>query len=386
MLEQSRNAIEKLHLAFKEKKISLYLGAGVSIGSNLPAWDKLVLAMYFSTMSEQYLGGWRPFSNYLYAIAEWQLANNPEPLEITARKLRKYYSPENDEQIFRDNLYQTLYGSLIDREGNPLPDINRDFLRQNNLTLNAVARLCESDQRGVHTVISYNYDNILEIALGNFNFQSVYSSNSLVSGKLPIYHVHGFVPLDRNEPGSKGTDIVFTEDQYHRVAGNPYFWSNLVQLQAMANSVGLMIGLSLSDRNMRRLLDAVQNAPVQSGNYALLKIPDETPPDNQILDEIHEKAIKYLEKFEKSGIKWDDEARDSVFFAKPGVKSARSVILSPRMGEKGPLYRHEIAGIMEQVQKVNREQQDYVLKQLGVTPIWFNNYSDIQAIIDMILA
>jgi hypothetical protein len=40
--------LDRLRQAFNEKRLSLYLGAGVSVGSGLPSWDKLVLAMYFS--------------------------------------------------------------------------------------------------------------------------------------------------------------------------------------------------------------------------------------------------------------------------------------------------------------------------------------------------
>ena len=84
--------IARLKKAFTKNNLSLYLGAGLSAGNGLPTWEKLVLSMYYSATSEQSLGGWRPFSNYLYAIAEWHLDRNHEPLEITARKLRKYYS------------------------------------------------------------------------------------------------------------------------------------------------------------------------------------------------------------------------------------------------------------------------------------------------------
>ena len=83
--------MKELQKAFKEKNITLYIGAGVSIGSNLPSWEKLVLAMYFAKISEQEMQGWRPYPNYLLAIAEWHLRDCAEPLEITARKLLKYY-------------------------------------------------------------------------------------------------------------------------------------------------------------------------------------------------------------------------------------------------------------------------------------------------------
>lgn len=91
MSKNLNDSLAILKKAFNEKNLTLYLGAGVSIGSNLPSWEKLVLAMYFAKISEQEMQGWRPYPNYLLAIAEWHLRDCAEPLEITARKLLKYY-------------------------------------------------------------------------------------------------------------------------------------------------------------------------------------------------------------------------------------------------------------------------------------------------------
>ena len=106
----------------------------------------------------------------------------------------------------------------------------------------------------------------------------MYREGALREGALPVYHVHGYVPAPPERGGSKPDEIVFTEDQYHRTAQDVYSWSNLIQLHAMTRSVGLMIGLSLADRNMRRLLDATTRAPMPGGNYALLQRRRTVPP------------------------------------------------------------------------------------------------------------
>ncbi len=99
------DSINKLRQAYKNRNLTLYLGAGVSIGSGLPSWDALVLAMYFKVMDQQRLGNWRPFPNYLLAIAEWQLQHLREPLEITARKIRSHFS--HNQQDFLNVLRET---------------------------------------------------------------------------------------------------------------------------------------------------------------------------------------------------------------------------------------------------------------------------------------
>lgn len=383
MSESKKESIERLRNAFNDKNLTLYLGAGVSMKNNLPSWDKLVLSMYFNKISEQHLNGRRPFSNYLFAISEWHLSHSTEPLDITARKLKKYYKEGHWEKEFLLDLHRTLYGSYLNRNGDISVDMSDGLLRGNNSTLDAVAYLCESNHKGIKSVITYNYDNFLEIAIGLTAYQSIYVSTSLDPGKLPIYHVHGFVPIDKNNNGSSGSEIIFTEDQYHLVARNPYHWSTLVQLQAMTDNVSLMIGLSLSDRNLRRLLDAVSNAPVNSINYAILMVPDTKSPDDHTLDEIHEKAINYLDQFGNSGIKSDQDPYGEVLFSRPGIKSDLPDIFS-NSGRKGPRYQHEIAGIIEQVKLQDRDQQQYVLEQLGVAPIWIDDFAEIPEILKQV--
>jgi hypothetical protein len=390
-MQHNEESINRLRDAFRKKNLTLYLGAGVSIGSKLPSWEKLVLAMYFNKISQERMGGWRPFSNYLYAIAEWHLANSPEPLEITARKLKKYYKSDLM-NLFKDDLYSTLYGGFL-TNGHPDPIIQSGYLRENNSTLDSVARLCKSSNGGVKAVITYNYDSLLEIALHD-SYLPVFRSVSLDPNLLPIYHVHGFVPLDKSIESSKGEDIIFTEDQYHEVAENPYSWSNLVQLQLMSNSVGLMIGLSLSDTNMRRLLDAVRNSPIQSVNFALLQEPDTSPPNEKEIDEIHKSAINYLEDFQRSGIKEQSEY-NGILFPRPGAKSdyprqlrvgMKTAKKMSRGGKKLKRYQYEILGIIREVKRIDREQQEDVLEQLGITPIWFKEFSEIPIIISKIIS
>ena len=102
----------ELKKAFQANDLVLYLGAGVSVGSALPNWEKLVTMMFFRVAGAQEMGGSRPFSNYLYAIAEWYLRKGGEPLEITARKLLKCVpstDQEGEPDAFRQLLHDTVY-------------------------------------------------------------------------------------------------------------------------------------------------------------------------------------------------------------------------------------------------------------------------------------
>jgi hypothetical protein len=255
-----------------------------------------------------------------------------------------------------------------------------------------VAELCENSSlgvRGVQAIVTENYDSLLEIALGEHPFQSIWNSTPLRPGKLPIYHVHGYVPVD-DKRGSNPEEIIFTEEQYHLAAQDAYSWSNLVQLQCMASSTGLMVGLSLSDRNIRRLLDAVKKTPLKSENYALIREPQWKQPADDELDQIHYQAIDYLKRFRESGVK-KDQGEQEVSGPQPGIKEGDVKVPGVKSGVKGlgtnpsgvegPHWRFEISGILSEVERLDVEQQTFVLEQLGVHPIWYKEHHEIPGIL-----
>ncbi|BBM82739.1 SIR2 family protein [Candidatus Uabimicrobium amorphum] len=385
--------LEHLQQAYRHKNITLYLGAGTSIANGLPSWEKLVLAMYFSVIGEQKMKGWRPLPNYLFAISEWYLSQNNEPLEITVRKLQKYFSnDEEGQRKFLDRMYSTLYSGLLDENGSPAEDLNKDSLRNGNPTLDAIAYLCEksTSSRGIQSVVTYNYDDFLEIALGDSPAESIFTRSVPNLQSLPVYHVHGFIPIRPDLPRSTIDQLVFTETQYNRMASNPDHWSNKVQLNSMSNSVGVMIGLSLSDRNMRRLLYASKSQGSQPRNYALLQ-RQKLNITTQALEDINNQAIEYMHNFYNSGAKRDFSSSllgPNRIGVKSAVKrkSARPVAVKAATpdSEGEPRYRYEIRGIIQQVEKLDFEQQEFVMDELGVHPIWYDHHDEIPEILKQI--
>lgn len=351
------------------------------MGSNLPSWEKLVLAMYFSLTSDQKLNGWSPFPNYLYAISEWYLSRQREPLEITARKLLKYFSQNRslDNEKFIDSLHDNLYAPYRTASSFPAQAINK------NKTLIAISELIRNgnDSSGIRTVVSYNYDNLLEMALDGFPYDTVYQQEASLSGGLPIYHVHGYVPFGQQDVAYQ-QDMIFTEDQYHRIGHDPYHWSNVVQLRSIAGTATLMIGLSLADRNMRRLLDAMTKAPIHKKVFAILPRAAYDRPLAKDLDHIHKVAISYLKEYQGSGVKSGRLGQGVLVKSNSSVKSSLP-IQSVTSGEKKEAkYRTEIRGIMDAVHGLDQELADFVFGGLGVTPIWVDKFDEIPSILSQI--
>jgi hypothetical protein len=354
MASQERDKlIDKLSKAYRSNNLTLYLGAGVSLGNGLPSWEKLVLAMYFSAIKRaDIVEAIRPFPNYLFAIAEWHLERRREPLDITARKIRNLYK---NEEVFLDKLHETLYAGFLALGNRTTPDLQTLLLA--NPTLKAVANLCTKDsssnRRPIQSVISYNYDNLLELATEEAQVLPIWRANQrLKRGVLPIYHVHGYIPIEGSR--SRPNEVVFTEEQYYLAAQNAYSWSNLIQIRHLSSSVGLMIGLSLTDRNMRRLLDALKRTPHPPENYVLLQRPQWPKPEKDDLKRVDANAKIYFNRFARSG-------------RKPGTKKYR-----------------QIKEIIEGVEESDFYEQQLVLNELGVRAIWYQDHDEIPAIIDRI--
>ncbi len=372
-------AIRELRKAYDERRLVLYLGAGVSVDSALLTWDHLVSAMYFAALSQdsgQVIK--RAYRNYLLAISEWYLKQNAEPIEITARKIRAFYTEAGSREFLR-SLHDTLYTAMLRPGGGvaPVEEI-RDLLRGNE-TLMSVKKLCSgtlANPPGVRAVVTYNYDNLLEMCLSRGRlenslrrrtapqskparrerYQSIWrESQEWDRRSLPVYHVHGFVPLNRQNDSSTASEVVFTEEEFNLVANNAYSWSNLVQLECMTNSVGLAIGLSMTDRNMRRLLDACRQTPLPPRIYALLpRTPAPQLTDHE-LDSIRDAASDHLARFSRSA----------------GMKA------------EGRELR-QVEEIIRAVHDEGEAKRDDVLHELGVEVLALRDFAELPPLIDRI--
>ncbi len=140
--------------------------------------------------------------------------------------------------------------------------------------IEAIRNLCRPQRakQALFSIVTFNIDDLIEDDLRRHDIahRSVYLEGQRpLDHELPIYHVHGFLP--RSPAVSDEHDLVFSEDAYHSQFMDPFSWSNLTQLGHFGNQTCLFVGLSMTDPNLRRLLDvsARKNPSSERRHYVI---------------------------------------------------------------------------------------------------------------------
>lgn len=251
----------------------MFLGAGVSIDAGLPGWDKLLESL---------------------------IEQNENPDESV-------FQPENYDDIERNCAQSSLIIARYIKTGLFLSEENfteklRPILYKNIKTTRTLAKTiahCISENYdksnfGIESVITYNYDDLIEQELSILGVDNspVYEGTRNNLEEFPIYHVHGILP-EKEGPNSK---IILCEEDYHDVYKESYLWSTIEQLHALNRTVCFFIGLSMTDPNLRRLLDFSRDLGDKSlVHYVFLQkkkfSETSTEHEDERNDEIQEKIM-----------------------------------------------------------------------------------------------
>lgn len=113
------------------------------------------------------------------------------------------------------------------------------------------------------SVITYNYDTNLEYLMKkrDLKYCSIYDDNSFVTKDVvcDIYHVHGLLPYNCFNQKRFTDSLIFNETDYYYLYNNPYSWSISKQLHDFKFNACIFIGISLTDPDMKRLLELASN-------------------------------------------------------------------------------------------------------------------------------
>lgn len=237
--------------AFVSGPNTFFLGAGVSCDEGLPGWKSLLMALISDAT--------RSIINEKEFDALFE-ANGSSSI-IMGRYIRRLYNDNNEHM--RKAIRKCLYKK-------------KNYEGIKSKTIQTICELVNNNQKKVKSIITYNYDDLIEQQLAKIGVPScsVFDTRE-PDARFPIYHVHGIL----DQANLKSSDIVLSEDDYHEQYRRSFMWSNVEQLHALQNNNCFFIGLSMTDPNLRRLLDftkseANDNNQRDAHCYAFLKKGD----------------------------------------------------------------------------------------------------------------
>lgn len=230
-----------INKAYRQEDLVLVLGSGVSVPYNIPDWANLLQRLLFETFNKDESNTDERF--VLSALFPSLFPNSPL---ISARFLEKDFKENNRGTSFEEIIKKALYEEVDRSTDSP--------------TIKEVLHYCIAPGRSpnLDSIITYNYDDILEVALSksevDIPYKSIYKEGQNPENKeLAIYHVHGYLPYEQEI--DKDHIITLSESLYHKQYSDIYSWSNMVQINKFKDKTCIFIGLSLTDPNIRRLLD-----------------------------------------------------------------------------------------------------------------------------------
>jgi NAD-dependent SIR2 family protein deacetylase len=239
---KEQNNLDKAKEAIKADKVSLFLGAGVSISAGSINWTKLINKLLEKRRLSIDTNNKRSVSD----------------LEKGRYILDDYLRDEKDNH---SNFYQDMRSLLY-----------ANIHRQDNDLIASIASLITKCK--IESVITYNYDNLIEQEINDhpdkykIQCHPIYDKSGPIAENCQyIYHVHGYLSND----DTQSEEIILGEKEYHKVYQDSYNWSNVEQLHALNRSTCFFIGLSMIDPNLRRLLDiSLEGSDKEPIHYAFL--------------------------------------------------------------------------------------------------------------------
>lgn len=235
---KTESNIEMLRSAMKSDEcFAFVLGAGISIDPGAKSWDALL--SYFEDELEK---------KGIITNREKLCKKIGGSSIITAQMCKELYKYDND---YFWAIHQGLY-----ENARPI---------NSNYCIYQVAKHVNDCLSKKHfRILTYNFDEYLERYLAHFKirYNVLYNDSCVVNDNISIYHVHGFLPqvsAKSNIQIQYTKSIYLTEENYNQLYNHPYSWQIASQLSFFRENTCFFVGCSLSDPNIRRLLELTRN-------------------------------------------------------------------------------------------------------------------------------
>ncbi len=263
LVDAQRQLIEELHACYRAGSLRILVGAGVSMASGLPGWDALNMRLTQAVIEEDLVTRCEQAQvGYVRSLVGQEALDGltEEVYQRLGREAAADFAWRRlGDKAFRSELADALYPRPIGR----LPI--RGTQRQ--LAAMALARPNKD------LLFTTNYDPLLERAISELGGNKEWaqyryppSARQRVKAKPRVNHLHGWI----DDRGDVGGTLVLTETSYLGLFADKRAAPNKdVKKLLMGNSPVLVVGMSLADPNLRRLLDRRRLSPSLDADNAI---------------------------------------------------------------------------------------------------------------------
>ncbi|HGG0013764.1 TPA: SIR2 family protein, partial [Campylobacter lari] len=211
-------SIKNIKKALDENYLSIFAGAGISVDSDLPTWDKLI----------------EDISKDLYG--------NREHKENNLVLAEKFYNQ------FGENYYYQKLNEFIPNDKQP-NDLHKKIVRLN-----------------IKNLITTNWDNLFEKAIDDEG-----CFYDIIKKDEDIGFTTGFSKLIKMHGSLENQNIVFKEDDYLKYSDNFPLIENYIK-GIFSTDLVVLMGYSLSDSNVKQIISWVNSKASNIKPVYLIKI------------------------------------------------------------------------------------------------------------------
>lgn len=290
--DQNALNLDRLKNLTSAGKVTWILGAGISKSAGVPLWSECLLRMWARILyleKEDNLKAGKEFRDTLNDMKSQikkpekvlrkinltisgkmtsEILNGVNTLEA-AEYIQNFVAESVSRFSNKDELYEQAFVRLLRDALKPelSPKEILDKLKNQVIGLLASYFTRQVNENKKVTVISYNFDNLLEFALENEGLEKRYcyiknpGTTEVFNGKkgVYIYHPHGTVSVVSTALSQDSGRFVLAESNYGRLEQKAYIWENSIQAKALHESSCVFLGFSGEDYNFRRIIKNMES-------------------------------------------------------------------------------------------------------------------------------
>lgn len=240
-------SLENIRKAHNENYLSIFAGAGISVSSKLPSWDKLM-----ETLREKLYGKIERNEEYSACAKKFlEQHSMPSPKELAdfIKEIEKKLKKELCDEIKRGGDYLVLAEKFFNQFGHnfyyqTLRKLIPSHAQPNNLHLEIV-------KLNPKNLITTNWDDLFEQAINEegmfFDIIKTDTEIRTATGLPKFIKMHG--SLDKK-------NIVFREKDYLEYSQNFPLIENYIK-GVFSTDVVILVGYSLGDPNVKQIISWV---------------------------------------------------------------------------------------------------------------------------------